>query len=280
MQCSAWAGVGHRRRRSHGDYACRYRAVSPLRSTLAPGAHTGHSVRVERRRADNHGPDPQIPNGAGVGRRRVDRRDSQCVVNIRQGRLTAALSVVLPLCCSCAVADSFTEPDPAPSTERANESLWHFDFGVVAQPGLSVGRRTFYNFVSIGNLGSEPIRLDAVQFPELTDGLRITRVGLYPESEPELAAGEDQFPDNARPIDGSVLEPTDGVVEDIEDAFEDPRFYAVYVEVEVLAEGQWSIGSMNLTYTEAGATRHRRISEELGDACTTPVDETCMPSGS
>jgi len=158
------------------------------------------------------------------------------------------------------------------------ESMWHFDFGVAGQPGMEIGGRTFYSFVRVGNLGSVPIRLDDVEFPELDDGLRITQVGLYPESEPELAPGEDPFPDIARPIDGSaVLEPTFGTVDDIQVATVDPRFYAVYVEVEVLTEGQWSIGPMDLTYTEAGETRRKRISNQVGDACTTPIDETCMP---
>ena len=33
-ECSVWAAVGHQRRRRHGDFACRYRAVSSLRSML------------------------------------------------------------------------------------------------------------------------------------------------------------------------------------------------------------------------------------------------------
>ena len=176
------------------------------------------------------------------------------------------------------VVDSFAEPDPVPSTVAENDSLWHFDFGVVGQGGLDVGSRTFYNFVSVGNVGSQPIRLDDVEFPELDDGLRITRVGLDSESQPELGPGEDWFPELARPIDGSViLEPTDGELQDLEDAFTDPRFYSIYVEVEVVEEGRWSIGPMYLTYTEAGETRRARISNEVGDACTTPIDEICMP---
>jgi hypothetical protein len=132
--------------------------------------------------------------------------------------------------------------------------------------------------VSVGNVGSQPIQLDDVEFPELEGGLRITRVGLHSESQPELAPGEDSFPTTARPIDGSVIvDPTDGAVQDLEDAITDPRFYSVYVEVEVVEEGQWSIGPMYLTYTEAGETRRARISNEVGDACTTPTDEICMP---
>jgi hypothetical protein len=199
-------------------------------------------------------------------------------VSVHHARLAGVLSLALLIGSGCAVVDSFAGPDPVASTAALNDSLWHFDFGVVGQGGLDVGSRTFYNFVSVGNVGSEPIQLDDVKFPELEDGLRITRVGLYSESEPELAPGEDPFPIAARPIDGSViLEPTGGAVQDIEVAFTDPRFYGIYVEVEVVEEGQWSIGPMDLTYTEAGETRRQRISNEVGDACTTPIEQTCMP---
>lgn len=51
----------------------------------------------------------------------------------------------------------------------------------------------------------------------------------------------------------------------------------VYVEVEVLSEGQWSVGPMYLDYTEDGARTRKKVSNAVGAACTTPVTEACVP---
>ena len=115
-------------------------------------------------------------------------------MNVQHARLAGVLSFVLLIGCGCAIVDSFAEPDSDSSTLARSDSLWHFEFGVVGLGGLDVGSRTFYNFVSVGNIGSEPIQLDDAEFPELDDGLRITRVGLYSESQPETRArGKTRF---------------------------------------------------------------------------------------
>lgn len=152
--------------------------------------------------------------------------------------------------------------------------FWYFDLGVIGAPGLHVGDREYYNTVTLGNSADTPIRLESVTFPELPDGLVVTRVVLYREDQPELASGEDPFPADASPVEGFVLEPTGGVVENL---WEDSRFVSVYVEVEVVAEGEWIIGPMDVTYEVGGVEVTRRVSETVGSACTTPVDVPCIP---
>jgi hypothetical protein len=168
---------------------------------------------------------------------------------------------------------------PGPTRPLPADGMWHFDFGTFGQRGMKVGKRTYYNAVTIGNSGSDPIRLDRITFPELARGITITRVGMRPESDDEIAPGESPFPPDTLPFDGTVtLEPTNA---DVPDPFTDPRFHSVFIEVEVLAEGQWSIGPMDLTYTVNGTTTTtKRIASQAGDACTTPIDVMCMPHAS
>jgi hypothetical protein len=152
--------------------------------------------------------------------------------------------------------------------------FWYFDIGVIGSPGLQVGDREYYNAVTLGNSADTPIRLKSITFPELPEGLIVQRVALDREDQPELASGEDPFPVDASPVAGFVLEPTNGIVENL---WEDSRFVSVYVEVEVVAEGEWIIGPMDVTYEVGGVEHTRRVSENVGSACTTPVDVPCIP---
>ena len=147
--------------------------------------------------------------------------------------------------------------------------FWFFDFGV-----LGVGDRPFYNLVTLGNSGDPPIRLIEIVFPEMPEGLAVRRVALEPENEPELGWPNDPFPAGASPVAGFVLGPTNGNVENV---FEDDRFVSVYVEVEVVGEGQWMIGPMDVTYVVDGVQHTRRVAENVGSACTTPRDIPCIP---
>jgi hypothetical protein len=63
--------------------------------------------------------------------------------------------------------------------------------------------------------------------PELPEGLAVRRVALDRENERELAWPHHPFPAGASPVEGFMLEPTNGIVEDV---FEDDRFVSVYVE--------------------------------------------------
>jgi hypothetical protein len=155
---------------------------------------------------------------------------------------------------------------PGPTRPLPADGMWHFDFGMVGYPAQRVGQRTYFNMVTIGNSGSDPIRLDRITFPELARGLTITRVGMRPESDDEIVPSEAPFPANALPFDGTVtLEPTDA---DVPDPFTDPRFHTVFIEVEVLAEGLWRTGPMDLTYTVNGTTTTKRIANQAGEVCT------------
>jgi len=170
-------------------------------------------------------------------------------------------------------------PSPADdvTADTINPDLvpfWYFDIGVIGSPGLHVGDREYYNTVTLGNSADTPIRLTTITFPELPDGLVVRQVALDREDQPELASGEDPFPLAAAPVAGFVLEPTGGVVENL---WEDSRFVSVYVEVEVVAEGEWIVGPMDVTYEVAGVEHTRRVSENVGSACTTPVDVPCIP---
>lgn len=176
-----------------------------------------------------------------------------------------------------------SSPDPTTSATAGSTPaevppelvpFWFFDFGVVGVPGLQVGDRPFYNFVTIGNSGEPPIQLTEITFPELPEGLVVRRVALRTEDKVELAWPNDHYPADTSPVSDVVLEPTNGIVEN---AFEDPRFFAVYVEVEVVADGQWIVGPMDITYAVDGTETTRRVSENVGSACTTPRNVPCVP---
>lgn len=152
--------------------------------------------------------------------------------------------------------------------------FWFVDLGVVGAPGLRVGDRPYYTFVTLGNSSSPVIRLESITFPEVPAGLVVRRVELYPEDRPTLAWPDDAFPVDASPVTNFVLEPTNGIVDDV---FEDPRFVSVFVEVEIVADGRWVIGPMDVTYEVDGTEYTRRVADNVGSACTTPADDPCIP---
>lgn len=208
---------------------------------------------------------------------------STSVVQATLGQDEQSVVTTTPATDLVEATDIPSSPDPiTPATTGSTPTevppelvpFWFFDFGVIGVPGLQVGDRPFYNFVTIGNSGEPPIQLTEITFPELPEGLIVRRVALRSEDKPELAWPNDQYPADTSPVSAVVLEPTNGIVEN---AFEDPRFFAVYVEVEVVAEGQWIVGPMDVTYAVGGTEITRRVSENVGSACTTPRNVPCIP---
>lgn len=150
-----------------------------------------------------------------------------------------------------------------------------WDLGTVGMPSAAVGERYLFNFTTIGNLSDDPLTVVRLEFPDLPVGLRVTRVGLRSEAEDLVAGGStgEAWPSDVLPLP-MVLMPVTGEVSNV---FEDQRFFSIYVEVELLAEGTWSIGRMDLTYRIGAVEATQAVAADVGDVCTAANPEPCVP---
>lgn len=164
----------------------------------------------------------------------------------------------------------------ASSTSAAvDDGFWFVDLGTVGMPSARIGERYFFNFTSIGNLSDGPLTVLRLEFPDLPAGLRVTRVGLRSEAEEVVAGGSsgEEWPAGVMPLP-KVIVPVKG---DVDDPLEDERFFTVFVEVELLAEGKWAMGRMDLTYLIGDVERTRTVAFDVGNVCTTKHPEPCVP---